>query len=174
MQAIVRIIDQINKVIMLLIGLFAILMSIVIIFQVFSRYVLDYSLTWSEELARYLMVWSIFLGAALALRKKSLIAVEVISENLPYQVRRVLKIVVYVICLFFFILLLLKGIEMVGMVKMQRSPALQVPMSIPYAGIPIGATALILNAIAVILELISGDTSQQEEDRLPQPGEGGV
>src|SRR5690606_38063623 len=106
MQAIVRIIDQINKVIMLLIGLFAILMSIVIIFQVFSRYVLDYSLTWSEELARYLMVWSIFLGAALALRKKSLIAVEVISENLPYQVRRVLKIVVYVICLFFFILLL--------------------------------------------------------------------
>ncbi len=131
-------------------------MAIVIISQVFSRFVLNFSLSWSEEVARYFSIYAVFFGAAIALRYQNLIAVEVLHEFIPIKLAKGLKLVVYIICIFFFTLLYFKGIEMLGQVHLQKSPALQIPMSIPYAAIPIGAVLLILNSFVVIIELFKG------------------
>jgi len=56
-------------------GLFAATI-VVVLLQVVSRYLLDNSLTWTEELSRYLFAWIIFLGAALGLRDQSHIKVD--------------------------------------------------------------------------------------------------
>jgi TRAP-type C4-dicarboxylate transport system permease small subunit len=164
MTNMVRIIDGINKGIRVFIAISLGVMSIVIVTQVISRYFLGHAFTWAEEVSRYLMVWSVFLGAALALRTQSLIALEIIAEKLSIGAKRGLKIIVYFIGLIFFIILFVKGLEIIGNVKFQRSPALQISMSFPYLGIPVGAAALILNSIAVLIELIQGKTPPKSEE----------
>ncbi len=168
MEKVIKLIDQINKGLKVLLAFSLGTMSVVIIAQVVLRYFFHHTITWAEELSRYLMVLSVFLGASLALRTQSLIAVELLAENITYAKKRVLKIFVYLLCLIFFSTLLIVGIQVVGNVGGQLSPALQIKMSIPYMAIPIGAAALVMNAIAVIMELIihKEPINQAEEEEV--------
>lgn len=154
MASYIRLIDRFNKLLYYVIGIFTILMSTIIIYQVFSRFVLKQSLPWSEELTRYIMVWTVFIGAALALRKGALIGVEAIAEAVSFKVKKYLKIVVSIVSIGFFIFLIVVGLYIVQGVSVQTSPALHIPMSWAYAAIPVGALFMLLNTILVLFELI--------------------
>lgn len=153
MRQTIKIIDTINKIVGIALSLVLAVMSILIVVQVFTRYVVDITLTWSEEAARYLMVYVIFLGAALAMRKQQHIAIEFLVQTINEKIRNLLKLVILIISIGFFVMLLAKGIEILQFVDNQKSPSLRIPMSIPYAAIPIGAGLLIINSIAVMLEM---------------------
>ncbi|MBS4208122.1 TRAP transporter small permease [Bacillus sp. FJAT-50079] len=157
MDLLLRGIDNLNKVIKILVSIFIAIMAIVMILQVFSRFIFDLPLNWSEELARYLSIYAVFFGAAIALRYQQLIAVEALVDRVPETPRKILRIIVLVICIVFFALLFVKGIDMVERVNTQKSPAMQIPMSIPYAAVPIGAVLLIMNSLAVIIENVKGE-----------------
>ncbi|UVI30707.1 TRAP transporter small permease [Paenibacillus spongiae] len=166
MQPVMKCIDFMNKVVGIIVGLMLAAMSIIIIAQIICRFVIDYPLTWSEEAARYLMVYTVFLGASLALRNHRMIAIEVVMEKVKPSVRKVLKIAVMLISIVFFIILLVQGIDMLEVVGRQMSAGLGISMDIPYMAIPIGALLMIINAIAVIIELLTTDhveTSEVEE-----------
>lgn len=150
----VRLIDRFNKLLQLLLGVLIIVMTSVIFWQVFSRFFLSLPLRWSEELARYIMAYIVFLASPIALRRGRLIAVGVITEKLNFKQLRVLTIFIQVLIIGFSVLLATKGFEMIERVYIQVSPAMQIPMSIPYACIPIGAILLILNAVAIIFDLL--------------------
>lgn len=62
-------------------------MVVAIVWQVFARYVLLRPTVWSEELARYLMVWTTMLGSALVVRRGGHVAVTVFVELLPARVQ---------------------------------------------------------------------------------------
>ncbi|MBO8165025.1 MAG: TRAP transporter small permease [Brevibacillus sp.] len=156
MQRAIKIIDAINKIVSIVLSVLLAAMTFLIVTQVFTRYVINVSLTWTEEAARYVMVYAVFLGAALAIRKQKHVAIKILSESINEQKRKLLQLIVLLICIAFFFILLVKGIDMMEHVSKQKSPALRIPMTIPYAGIPIGAGLLILNSIAVILEMFSG------------------
>lgn len=156
MEKVLGIIDKLNGLVKTFIGILIGVMALVIILQIFSRFLFDSSLSWSEELARYLSIYAVFFGAAVALRSQKLIAVEILHEIIPKKLSSILKIVVYLICIVFFFILLLKGIEMIQQVQIQKSPALQISMAIPYAAIPSAAVLMIINSLAVITELVKG------------------
>jgi TRAP-type transport system small permease protein len=156
MLSFVKLMDQVNKAVFILIGLITGVMAVVIISQVFSRFVLSTSLSWSEELARYLSIYAVFFGAAVALRNQGLISVEILHEFIPAAVTKWMKIIVNIICVIFCVILIMEGIEMMSKVQIQSSPAMQIPMSIPYASIPIGSLLMGLNCFVVIIELIKG------------------
>lgn len=170
MRTILNGIDKINKALTILVGVILAIMSIIIIYQVLSRFIFSLPLSWSEETARFLMAYATFFGAALALRSQSLIGVEAVSERLSFKARRMMKTAVYSISIIFFIILIIKGIEMMGRVHLQVSPALQIPMSIPYAAIPIGSALLIMNSIAVIIELYLQKDMEQTVDSYSEQG----
>ncbi|WP_269758344.1 TRAP transporter small permease [Thalassobacillus sp. C254] len=153
MSIIVRGIDYINWVIKYVIGITLGSMAVIIAYQVFSRYVLGTSLSWSEELLRYLMVWVVFLGAAVALREKSLIGIEMFVERFPETIHRILKVFSYIVCMVFFIFIMYKGINVLESVSNQRSPAMRISMVWPYAAMPIGAFFMLLNSVAVLIEM---------------------
>lgn len=153
-------IDYINKWILVIIGVLISAMAVVIIIQVFSRFILGVSIHWSEELARLFMAYSIFLGAALALRHHKLIVVDYFVEKLSPLKKRILKIGTYTLTIIFFILLFVNGIEMLEKVQAQQSAALQVPMSFFYGCIPVGSFLAIMNSVVVIFELIQGKESE--------------
>lgn len=154
MRAIIKSIDGFNKILGILLAVLLMVMSAVVFYQVFSRFILDESLRWSEELARYIMIWAVFIGSALAIRKMELISVDAIKELMPEKAIKVLNILVYLSSIVFLVVLVQYGFEMVSNVSTQTSPAMRIPMSWAYAAIPIGSIFMIINCIAIVIENI--------------------
>ncbi|WP_209124240.1 TRAP transporter small permease [Alkalihalobacillus sp. BA299] len=154
MSGMIKAIDKFNKILGILLAVLLIIMSVVIFYQVFSRFVLQESLRWSEELARYLMIWSVFIGSALAIRKLDLISVDALKELLSDRAKSILNIIVYIVCIGFLCVLIWYGIDIVGNVTRQTSPAMNISMAWPYSAIPVGSIFMMINCLAVILNNI--------------------
>ncbi|MGD9124478.1 MAG: TRAP transporter small permease [Desulfarculaceae bacterium] len=136
----------------MLVGL-GIAMSVIILLQVFFRYVVGASISWSEEAARYLMVWMGSLGAVVALRQGRHIGVRVLVDRLPGRTYdRFLVPVVQATIVTFLSFLLWQGVELANFNLDQLSPALEIPMLIPYAAVPAAALMMILDILADILQ----------------------
>ncbi|MEZ5864596.1 MAG: TRAP transporter small permease [Geminicoccaceae bacterium] len=105
---------------------------------VFFRYVLNDSLGWSEELARYGLVYVTFLGAALAARRGSHIRVSVLEHFLPPRWRRLLHLLQEVLTLAFVFTIAVLAIRISGILHGTKSAAMLLPMSYVYAAIVIG------------------------------------
>ncbi|KKM11399.1 hypothetical protein SY88_09235 [Clostridiales bacterium PH28_bin88] len=156
MQTIVKGIDQINRVVTWVVVILLATMSVVVFAQVIYRFVLEAPLTWSEEVARYLMVWITFLGASLGVRNKALIGMEVAVGLLPPVLKRAAINLVSLITFCFLLVVLYYGIKMTGVTARQFSPAMQIPMSWPYLAVPVGAVLMLMNTVAVNLERWGG------------------
>lgn len=152
MNLILKGIDQINRVVTWIVVLMLAAMSTIIFVQVIYRYVLAAALPWSEELSRYLMMWTTFLGAGLGVRKGALLGMEVLVKALPKMLNRIAVWVVFVIQIIFLLIVLIYGVKMTLIAGRQLSPAMLIHMSWPYSSIPVGAALMIINTLAVAME----------------------
>lgn len=123
-------------------------MTIVVWMQVFLRYVVKGSLPWSEELARYLMVWSACLAGSVALRQNAHAAVGYFRDLLPPSIRPWIWLATRLSLLTFASVMLYQGYVMAKYVAVQESPALLISMKYPYASVPVGFFLIILVVIA--------------------------
>jgi TRAP-type C4-dicarboxylate transport system permease small subunit len=122
-------------------------MAIIVFLQFFTRYVLNDSLAWTEEIARYLLMWLTFIGAATAMRRGTHISVEVAHIFLPPTAVRVLNFVIDVIVLGFVGLLCWFSISIAKLMQIQTMTVVQWPMSVVYGGIAIGCFLILWRAI---------------------------
>lgn len=125
-------------------------MTVVVLLGVFTRYVLNDSLAWIEELARYSMIWLSWLGGGLALRRGAHIAVEFFTDALPQSVRSVVIFAGRVGVFFFLGVCLWYGVDLTSRVSAQSTIALGISMQIPYAAIPAGALLMAYHLAAVM------------------------
>ncbi len=106
--------------------------------QVVFRYVLNSSLTWSEELSRYLFVWITFLGAALAVRDGIHIRIDMLVTRLPERVAKVLAALVGLLVFGFLLAMIVWGFQLVRQTSGTPSPALRLPENyVYYAALPV-------------------------------------
>ena len=112
---------------------------ILVLLQVFFRYVLNESLFWSEEIVRYGLVWGVMLGSALVGYDRAHIRIEVIENFLPPTAKRAVQFVANALTLAFCIILTWTGIDFVDRTWFQNSASLGVPMRAVYLSIPVGA-----------------------------------
>lgn len=131
-------------------------MAAVVAAQVFSRYALNHSLFWSEELARYLLVWLSFLGATTAYYRGLNPGVDVLYARLPPAGRRVASVVVHLASLLLFGVMVFYGWRFASFVRVQISPALQVPKWIPHAILPVSGALLALHALGFLARDLAG------------------
>jgi TRAP-type C4-dicarboxylate transport system permease small subunit len=114
---------------------------------VFYRYILNDSISWTEELARYLMVWFALLGMGLALKDNSHVGVSFFLERMPRKVTPIVKIIGECLVLLFLLVLFRYSLNHLQVVKMQTSPSIGIPMVFPYAAITIGSFLMILECL---------------------------
>ena len=76
---------------------FIIVTTVLVLMNVFLRYFMDTGIYWSEEVATTCFVWFVFLGSAVAYRKKAHLGVDLLVKRLPGKIRTVVEIVVDVI-----------------------------------------------------------------------------
>ncbi len=112
---------------------------LIVLMQVVYRYVLNNSLTWTEEICRYLFTWMIFLGAALAIRDGSHVTVDLISRWAPKRWQRAAQIVQHVLVVVFLAVVAVLGWRWVAHSAGTRSPAMGLPVNwVFYAALPVG------------------------------------
>lgn len=145
--------DRVFRVITLVVattGLVVIVLAVAA--QVFMRYVLSAPLSWSDELARYALVWTTFSGMSLATRYGDHMRVDAATSNLPNRAKVALTRIgrgLEAVC---YLTLLYAGARMLPIVHKQTSVALDVPMSFAYAAIPTGSAIALL--FLVLLDLL--------------------
>jgi TRAP-type C4-dicarboxylate transport system permease small subunit len=110
---------------------------------VIFRYVLNDSLVWSEELARYLFIWIIFLGAAIGVRQGAHIALDIFVAGLPARIERGLLWIERVAIFVFALMILVPGRRLVEIGMSNLSPALEIPMGLVYAAPVVSALLMI-------------------------------
>ena len=116
--------------------------------QVFTRYVLSAPLIWSEEVARYLFVWIVLIGAAAAVRLNGHYGLDMLRRHLPPVMRPVLGVATMSIVTVFLVGLLVTGILETHQARLQQSPALPMRMHWPYLAIPVGAAFALWHMLA--------------------------
>ena len=112
---------------------------------VISRYGFNSALSWSEELARYLLVWISFLGAAIAAHDNSHIGISFLVDRLPPGLRNQVAAVTDLMVIVFTGAILTGGIRILPLIHARTAPTLGIPMSLPYAIMPLACGAIIIH-----------------------------
>lgn len=112
---------------------------VLVLLQVFFRYVLNESLFWAEELVRGLMVWGVMIGSALVASARGHIRVEVLERMLPPTGGKIVVWICDALTITFSLILLWAAIQLMDRTWFQQSPLLQVPKWTVYMAIACGA-----------------------------------
>ncbi|MCD6435935.1 MAG: TRAP transporter small permease [Clostridiales bacterium] len=156
----VKMLDKLQKVIFFVLVVLVCVMMIVGGMQVFWRYILKNSLYWSEEVMRYLNIWTIFLGVSIGVPRNAHVAIDAIIGALKGRARFTATMVVYMFSLIFFIALFGVGIKFTVFNMGHLSAALRMPMSMIYISLPIGGFLSILFMVGEIIKFLKGEVTQ--------------
>lgn len=119
--------------------------------QVFFRYVLVDPISWSEETMRYTTTWMVMLAAAPALLRREHMEVSLFDAVRSDILRRMVGLLVHLCVAGFCLLLIVKGIPAAIDNMRQVSPAVRIPMTVPYMAIPVGAVLILINTICMMV-----------------------
>ena len=138
-------------------------LSLLVAAQVFCRYALNHSLFWSEEVARFLLVWLTFLGAAVVYRRGGHASVDLLRDRLGPRPRRVLKISAHLLSLAFFLVMIVYGWQFAHFVRLQVTASLYLPKWIPHAIIPLSGAIMALHALNLFWSELRAVPGGEEE-----------
>jgi TRAP-type C4-dicarboxylate transport system permease small subunit len=124
-------------------------MAVLVFANVVSRYLLNYSIIWVEELTRYMMVWVGFLGAGLVLRLGAHIAVEAFQDLLPPRAARALRAGIVVLLGATFAAMTWLGVRYAAFAWDQETPVLNWSTGAVYLAIPIGSALLLAHLVFI-------------------------
>ncbi|PID56129.1 C4-dicarboxylate ABC transporter substrate-binding protein [candidate division KSB3 bacterium] len=160
MKKVLNVLDNVEE---YLTGAMLLLMAIMYFLEVVLRYVFSSSNAWVEELLRYMMVFITFFGASVAVKYGSHMSVNVVEYIPSSAVKRLIEIFVALMGIVFSVLILYFSCLLVLRVKGfgQRSPALQVPMYIPYAILPLGFASMLVRFSHQLLKSLNIRLTQE-------------
>ena len=122
------------------------LMTLDVLWGVFTRYAMGSQASWSEELARFLLIWIGILGAAYAAGKNMHLAIDLLRPRLNNNKKKRLYLLISsLIIIFAFVVMVVGGIRLIYITQVlgQLSPALRIPMAVVYSVVPLSGLLVI-------------------------------
>lgn len=152
MAFLTKFLDLVDSIVSVIIGGLLAVTALLIGLQVFSRYLLDFTPSWSEELARYANVWITLLGACMAIRIRAHISLDYNETFLSGTWKKAVRIFNALAVLLYFGLLGFAGFLMTLSVADQTSPGLEISMWIPYSVLAISGFLAIFYALEALFK----------------------
>lgn len=140
-------------------------MVVLIFVQVVGRYVFGSAPSWTEELARYIHIFQVWIGASYAVKSREHIRVGAFIERFQGLPRKILETVGIIIWFCLALFLAFYGTELVltSFQNGQVTPALQLPMWIPFIAVPLGSAGMAIRLIVQISKVWRGDYEHGKE-----------
>lgn len=151
--------DRLDRAVAALVAALLGIMVVAVTWQVVSRYVLGNPSSWTEELARFLLIWIGLFGGSLAYRRRLHLGLDLLAERLAKhpgasgRLRRLHQRVIDACVLVFAVTVLIGGgSSLVGLTYelAQYSPALGLPMSVVYLSLPLSGLLTAIWALAAL------------------------
>ena len=161
-----RVVDGMNIVIRWVLAALMLIMTVLIGWQVMARFIIGDSLTFSEEVSRFVMVWLVIVGAAYAAKNGRLTKVDIVEHMLSGKAKQTVIMIAGLLSIVFYLVLVVFGFFIVNAVSYQLTPATEVSMSIPMAALPVGGILLIINTIHQMFGVSLGVEEESEIDEL--------
>lgn len=125
-------------------------MTVDVLIEVIFRYVLLLPLFWTEEFARYCLVWSSLLAAGIAVKRGQHVAVTFVAERFPKHIRAIAGLGGDILGATLLAVILWGGLCLVILTHHQLSPAMRLPMSLPYMAVPTGSAIMLFHVLTSI------------------------
>lgn len=153
----------------ILLSILLMTMLVICTMQVFWRYVLESSLSWSEECARYIFVWMVWIAAAYATKRMRHLRITALQEIAPKDKQWIFDLFSLIMMTVFAVIFSVNATQVVIKVHHtgQLSPAMSLPMWIPYLSVPVGITLLgfraVQNTYFILKEHFGGKNKEDEQ-----------
>lgn len=154
-----------ERAINLLIFLLFVSMTLMVFIQVVLRYGFDGNIFWSEEFARYSMIWIAFLGAAVGIKHNEHTRIDFFVKLLPQKASKIIEILNRLLCIFFVAFISYSSITLLENLMNLKTPSLQIPVGIVHLALPVSGVIMIVYLIIQIILLIK---NEEEEKDLPK------
>ena len=125
-------------------------LGLTVFYQFFTRYVLNDSASWTEEIARYLLIATVFTGAAIGVAKNNHIQVDFFYRFMPKVLSRPMALLVDVVRIAFFGAATALTLQMMQKLGSYKMTIVDLPMNIVYGVVMVGFAAMCLRAIWVM------------------------
>ena len=161
MSVLKKISDGIDRVcgvlIVLMIGAMVIITTAQIIFRTWFT-----ALSWSDEVTRYLLIWSTFLGATCVYRRSGNISITFVRELFPPKASKWLRILGQVLCLILVVILAWYGFKYAANLK-KTATSLPIKMSYVFLVVPVSMVISVLHSVVMIAEELTGKTGEVKD-----------
>lgn len=155
------------------VALMMFLMYVLVFANVITRYIFKFSLNWTDELARFLMIWTVFLGAGLAMREGRHVAIEILQDLLPGRYKKYFRAFIGLLILAFMAVLVVLGYQYAQAMMATKSAVLRWPIGMVYMVIPIGSLAFILHLATVFRDYMETASEGELPPEVRQSAVGG-
>lgn len=133
-------------------GILILVMALLIFVQVVFRYIMNDSLTWSEELGRYIFVWITFIGTPVALKYGAQVAIDLLLLKTKGKFHMAIFTINSVVTALLGLVICYSGTRLFLLGQGQISSAMQIPMHYVYAIIPVSGLVLCFFAFTMLLD----------------------
>jgi TRAP-type C4-dicarboxylate transport system permease small subunit len=140
-----------------LICAFLAVIVILVFSQVFFRYVIHKAFPGTEELVNISFIWVVFLGAALSIKRKRHLSIDIFTKRLPQKAQALWEITIYILTMIYAFFILFEGIKYVAISWQKITDYFRIPMSLAYAILPLTALLMIFYLIELIRQRAFGD-----------------
>lgn len=130
-----------------LMGVFMVAIVVVTILQVGARFVLNNPLVWSDELARFLLIWMVFLGASIVSYDDKHMSVDLFQERMSPKFKLFFNFLLRVLIIGFLVVTIYSSIELVEASHYTKSGALKIPFSYWRVSAAVGSVLMIISTI---------------------------
>jgi TRAP-type C4-dicarboxylate transport system permease small subunit len=137
-------VNIIRKIIRFLVIIFFIYMVLAVFYQVLGRYIFSYKLGAAAETATFAQIWMILLASGIAMRKNMHVGVDILLRKLSVKNQKIVITASTIIIMVFLIMVLKGSVQLIMVGAQSTSPAISVPMWIPYLSVPIGIVYIML------------------------------
>lgn len=137
-----------------------------VLWQVFTRFVLRNPSSFTEEAARYMMIWVGLLGSAYATGRKSHLALDLITSKLQGARKRLSEIVIHAVVLLFALGVLVFGGGRLVWIQLslgQQSAALQLKLGYVYLAVPLAGVFIVFYSLAALRDAVRGRTEVAQQ-----------
>jgi TRAP-type C4-dicarboxylate transport system permease small subunit len=166
----VRVLSALSTGALYLAGIGLVAMSLIVLWQVFVRFVLNWNNSWTELTAIMIMSWFIFLGAAVGVRENYHLGFDVLLYVLPKGSKKFLRTISDVVVLAFAIGMIVYGSDLMRLQWNERLPSLGISGAFRYLPVVAGGVLIVLFAVERIVLRWAGvdvDKDLHEKDDIP-------
>ena len=136
-----------RKIINYLVIIFFVYMVLAVFYQVLGRYIFSYKLGAAAETATMAQIWMILLASGIAMRKNMHVGVDILLRKLNVKAQKIIVTVSTIVISIFLIMVLKGSVQLIIVGAQSTSPAISIPMWIPYLSIPIGIVYIMLELL---------------------------